>query len=109
MNDIRVVQGDDLRVFISVRDNAGDPVDLTGATEIRWALARTFGDPILLEKTLAAATISLTGDNAFFFDITAAESGALSPANYKQEAEIVTAGGLRYTTVQSNFAVLPQL
>ena len=41
--NISMVQGDDLRVFVTVRDKSGDLVDLAGATSIEWAVSTRYG------------------------------------------------------------------
>ena len=105
---IELIQGDDLRVFLTIRDRDGQLVDLSGAQSIQWSAARTFGAAIDLTKTLAAGSIVVTGLGGIYFDIAAAESQLLN-GSYKQETQIVTSGGLTYTVGQGELIVKPQI
>ena len=106
---IEMIKGDDLRVILNVRDTSGDVVDLTGATSIEWAAATNYGATPALTKTLAAGTIVISGPGVIYFDIESTDSGALSVANYKQEMQIVTNGGLTYTVGQGVLRIKPEI
>jgi len=107
--NISMVQGDDLRVFVTVRNNAGDLVDLAGATSIEWAVSTRYGVAPILSKTEALGEIIVTGSGQLYFDITASDSGALSATSYVQEIQIVTSGGLTYTVGQGSVKIVAQI
>lgn len=109
MHDFEMVQGDDLRVQVTVKDSAGDAVDISGATSIRWGLARRLGDTPLLTKTLDAGEIIIPSDNLLYFDIDNTDSAALDPGYYAHELEVITSAGLIYTPLQGRARILPQI
>jgi hypothetical protein len=106
---ITMVQGDDLRVFVSIDDMDGNPINMAGAQSIQWGLSSRFGAAPILTKSRADGDIIVTGAGALYFDITAAESGALAVGQYAQEIQIVTSGGLTYTVGQGSLAIKPQI
>lgn len=107
---IRITQGDDRRIFIKVRDEKGDPVNISDATQITFAVARSAGSPLLIEKRLTEGDITITGnDDEFYFDLEADETGAIARGSYQYEAEVITAGGLVYTINRDAFVVVDQI
>ena len=107
---LEIVQGDDRRIFVPVRDQDGETVDISGAQSIEAAVARSLGGTAEVTKTLAGSDIVITGSNdEFYFDLTAADTGGLSPAQYWLEAEIVTSGGLTYTVAQVPLTIKAQI
>lgn len=109
MQNFKLVQGDDLRVNVTVVDTFGDAVDLNGATAIRWGIARRFGDSPIFTKTLDASEIVIPSDNVLYFDIENTESAGLDPGTYVHELEVTTATGQIYTPLQGRVRILPQI
>lgn len=107
MRAIQIVQGDDVRITINVVDSFGDPVNLEGASAIKWGVAATFGGALLIEKTLADMTIPSASE--IYFDVTDVETGGLTAGRYIHEMEVTTAGGLVYTPVQGRLEILPDI
>ena len=109
-NRLEIVQGDDRRVIVPVRDQSGQPVDISGAQSIEVAVVTNYGATPSITKTLAANTITITGSNdGFFFDLTAVDTGALlAPRTYVLEAQLVTSSGLTYTVLQSTLLIKQQ-
>ena len=75
---------------------------------MKQSMARVRSTPALT-KTLAAGTIVISGPGVIYFDIESTDSGALSVANYKQETQIVTNGGLTYTVGQGVLRIKPEI
>ena len=109
MSNFELVQGDDLRIQVSVVDTFGDEVDINGATSIRWGIAQRFGSSPIFTKTFAAGEIVIPSDNVLYFDIDNTDSAGLSPGYYAHELEIVTATGQIYTPLQGRVRILPQI
>lgn len=105
---IELIQGDDLRIFVKVRDMDNQLVDLSGAQSIQWSVARTYNDTIVLTKSEALNTLFVTGLGSIYFDIEAVESQLLT-GTYKHEVQIVTSGGLTYTVGQGDLIIKPQI
>lgn len=105
---IELIQGDDLRVFLKVRDLDGQLVDLSGAQSIQWSAARTYGQALVITKSVANGNLFVTGLGSIYFDIEAVESQLLT-GSYKQETQIVTSGGLTYTVGQGDLIIKPQI
>ena len=55
-------------------------VDYSSATEITFDIWESIGGASVLTKTLSGADITLASPNVFAFAVTAAESGAMTPA-----------------------------
>ena len=106
--NLEMVQGDDLRIFVKVRDGRGDSVDLTNAQAISYAVSRGFNDPLLVVRTLGEG-IALQAADEFFLDITATNTNSLDPGRYRHEAEVITSGGFVYTIFQGLFTIKPQI
>lgn len=53
MTAFTMTEGDDLRLDIALVDDEGAAVDLTGAQEVRWVLAKTPRTTVLVEKLLS--------------------------------------------------------
>jgi hypothetical protein len=97
------VAGDYLELLVTVTDGAGAPVNLAGATAIRYAVTRRGpgGAPILpavIVKSLGSG-VAVTDAAAGKFTVTLAngETGALA-GTYRHEAEVTDADG-RISTV----------
>lgn len=101
-------QGDDLRVIVTVRDQSGQLVDISGAQSIRWAVARSVNAAPEIEKTLGNG-ISINSPTSFFFDLEAAETAQLARGSYYHEADAVTDQGLTYTAISGRLFIRPVL
>jgi hypothetical protein len=101
--DLEMFRGDDLRVIVEVRDQDNNPVDISDAVSITWAVANSATSEILLQKELGDG-ITINTDTSFFFDISSAESATLDGRCY-QEAEVVTDQNKTYTVMSGAFIV----
>lgn len=107
-SDIRCLTiGDDLRVFITVNDSQGNPIDITDANSIEYQMFKNYGSPTVITKVLGTDLV-VNGTNQFYFDLTAAETATLSRGQYKHEAQVITAGNQTYTVVRGTVTMLPQ-
>ena len=104
---IEISAGDDLRVFVSVEDQNGNPVDILEAQSIRWWAARTVNGPPVIQKSLDDG-VTINAPTEFYFDIESSESAPLSRAYYF-EAEVITDEGLTYTVQSGTMFVYPSL
>lgn len=108
-HDFYVRQGDDLRIIVEVSDQDGDPVNLQDVQEIRWAAASDIGAAVDIKKKLTDTTIELGAANAFFFDLTPADTVGVPAGKYYHEAEIVTDQGKTYTVLHGTMRIVRQL
>lgn len=106
---LQVFRGDDLRVAITMRDQSGQVLDISGAAEIEYAVAASVQGPKLLSKTLANGGISITAPEVFTLDLTSADTGSLSPGVYYHEAQIQTSTGETYTALYGSLTILTDL
>lgn len=104
-----LVQGDDIRIIVTVRNQDGQLVNISDVEEITYVIAKRYkGEPAVI-KTLTGGGIAITGLNTFNFNVTSADSNSLDTTNYLQECEIVVSGGFTYTALQGRFTVLRQV
>ena len=106
--NFRLFAGDDLRVIVTVRDQTGQLVDISDAQDIRWAVAPSVSADPVIEKSLGNG-ITINSPTSFTFDLTSAETGALSRGRYYHEAEAVTDQGLTYTALSGSLFIDPVL
>lgn len=105
-----IFSGDDLRIIATVRDQAGNLIDITNAS-IRWALSADSRSPKLLEKTTAltgSAAITKMNASEFFFDLVPADTQSLDGVYY-HEVDITTSGGKTYTVLHGPAIIKPNL
>lgn len=105
--DTRIIAGDNMRVFVKVRDNLGLPVNITSALSIKFAVSPAYGQPLSFHKSLGNGVVLAAADE-FYYDISQ-ENSQLPEGRYVQEAEIITSSGLRYTIFQGEFRVFPKV
>jgi hypothetical protein len=104
--NFEMFSGDTLRVIAEVRDEAGLPVSVAGAT-IQWRLAQSPSSAALVSKSTADSTV-LTTVGGFYFDILPADTAALD-GRYYHEAQVVTSTGAVYTVMAGYVRVRPDL
>lgn len=107
--NIQVFHGDDLRVAVTMRDQDGQLVDISTASAIEYAVGNSVQGPKIISKTLAGGEISIASASVFTLDLTAADTGGLSPGGYYHEAEVETSTGEVYTALYGSLTVLPGL
>ena len=88
-----IFRGDSAELVVTVRDKAGNVVDLTGAS-IEWELADDIIAPALL-TTSSGAGLAVTDAAGGIFTVTLApaETAALTRGAKYQEAKMTDAGG----------------
>ncbi len=104
--DFLLYAGDTKALEVTVRDAAGDVVDVTGAT-IRWQLAEAPGEPALVSKTtVGAGGVSIVNGAQGRFDvaIAAGDTDDLDGVYY-HEAEVELLDGT-VATVLAGFATI---
>lgn len=84
VQNIVVFQGDDVRLLCTVKDDAGQLVDVSGATAIRWALSAQAGGAAIIEKTLGSG-IAKGAPTQFYIDVDAADTAGLTATAYWPE------------------------
>ncbi len=70
-------------------------IDFSSATEITFDIWETFGGANILSFSLTGGDITLANDFTYTFDISAAESGAMSATRKYCETWITLSGGER--------------
>lgn len=63
--DFEMVSGDYRRLAVAVANEDGVPLDLTGATDIIWAVGQTVEGPRLVEKRKSSGGIILGAPGTF--------------------------------------------
>ena len=130
IQNLVVFAGDDVRLLCTVKDDTGALVDVSGALEIRWALAATAGGAALIEKTLGSG-VAKGAPTQFYIDVDSADTATLtntvywpqlrgatydeidrlSIANsYYHECTVTAADGKKYTVMSGRWfsrAVIP--
>lgn len=101
--DICIKQGDDLRVIVDVVDDDSNPIDITDAQSIKWAVGRKAGGTVLILKSLSSG-ITVNTPTSFMFDIESEESELLA-GSYYHEVEIINNSGLIYTPLFGTLTV----
>ena len=109
--DLILPQHADRQFIFAVVDENGDPEDISGVTEIVWALGRGPSGAKLLTRTLSGGTIQLTGTDKFYFTITGAQaaSASLPPGTLYHDCLITTAAGAKRVPFQGKFQFIDTL
>lgn len=94
---LTVVQGSDSILRITAKDLAGNPIDLSVAEEIKWALYETAAQDsdALLSKKLSTAEISLPnggGDGVFDVALSTADTKSLAATVWQWQARLTIGG-----------------
>jgi hypothetical protein len=101
--ELRKVRGTTIKLTITVRDQDGALVDLTGATahlRVRTDLKST----AIIQKSSPASGIVLSAQSGatlgqFVATISHSDTAALEPGDYHWDSWIVTAAGERYAVI----------
>lgn len=96
ISDFTYHAGDEIPLSVTVFQADGvTPEDISGATEIRWALVLNAGDTPLITKTLSGpADITLPGggtDGIFLVAMAKADTVSLAARLYYHEADLTIA------------------
>jgi len=102
IDPITVFRGDTLDIVITVRDSAGELVDISTATEIRWTMTDNVAGTLIAEKTLGAG-VEIANSTSFVVALDSADTlaiqGATQDATAYHEATVSTADGGIYTVI----------
>lgn len=99
---ICVPRGDSLLVIVPVRDGQcnGALVDISGVSEIVFAVADEVGGVVRILKRMSDGEINVsTNDYEFYFSITSADSSALVRQTNYFEMRVTSAGGEEKTVL----------
>lgn len=105
--------GDTKRIEVTVVDAAGDAVDITDFTSIRWKMAKTVKATAVLEKSLGDGIEIISGGSGRF-DVTleTGDTESLRPGTYYHEAEVadpVASPEVVATVMTGTAEILPTL
>ena len=90
--DFEIYSGDSKNLLVTVTDENNNPVNITGAQSIVWALIS--GDKVILRKTLSEGEITIIDGLAGMFKITLQSADTVNLAGqYQHECRLVTADG----------------
>ena len=91
--------GDEPKLVITVKDQAGNAINLTGAQEIVYALAKSSKSPIEMEKKLSTGTLSVADAVNGRIEILLLNADTESlVGKYYEELRLVDTLGKRYTS-----------
>jgi hypothetical protein len=102
--------GDDVRLEVTVTDEDGSAVDLSGATVV-WGLARRpTADAALVEKSTDTGGITITdaASGEFAIEVEATDTEGLEGTFY-HEAELTDSGGSVSTVLTGQFVIDDEL
>lgn len=102
---LKMAQHNDKRFFVNVIDQDGVAMDISAASELTVIIAPSVTGTAAITKTLTGGGITLSGNTAYFFDISDTESGALTPGTLYHEHQIDTAGGDKVTILAGPFVL----
>ena len=107
--DFTMYSGDTKLLEITVLDQDGDPVDLTGAT-VKWQMAKkvTSDTPVLSKEIGSGVVIMNPTAGRFDISLQPADTAAIKGAYY-HEAEITESGGDVATVLAGTITILPDL
>jgi hypothetical protein len=103
-------KGDTRNISVSVEDDDGAAVDLTGAT-IKWAAANTPTSVAVISKQTGGSGISITDASGGVFVITLqpADTASLRARTYYHEAQVTDAGGVISTVLTGKMKLFEDL
>lgn len=96
--DLTLQQGRDRRLLVTVKDQSGSLVDITGASDILYEIAEEPGGSPLVSYSLSDANIAVTNDSEYRIDIGASDLSELHGIYY-HDSKIITSGGKEYSTL----------
>jgi len=90
--DFEIYSGDSKNLLVTVTDENNNPVNITGAQSIVWALIS--GDKVILRKTLSSGEITIINGSGGIFKISIQAADTINLAGqYRHECRLVTADG----------------
>lgn len=112
--NIRVYQGDALRIRVPIADPDGNRVDLSGAIDVLWAAADAADSTTAyIRKTLTGGDIGFRSAYELTFMLASADTASLSTTGanggYYHEARVIRGNGNPYTILSGRLFVLPSL
>lgn len=98
-------QGDDALVVFSVYDTDGDEFDLTGATEIVFAVSDHKKGTVRIVKRMSEGDIQIS-TNSFQFAVTLTDDDTILPVYEKNyyEVQVTTGAGLKKTVSAGRYS-----
>jgi len=105
--DIEIIQGNSLRVNLSVVDELGQSVDLSAAEFLTWQAKSSATSAPFIEKTTQLNSFTFNGGYCYF-DINSVESD-VTAGKYKHELMLTTYDGEVYTVIQGTLTVLKSI
>ena len=95
IQNFEIHAGDDQAVMVTVKDEAGSVVDISGATEITWILKRSEGsstDTLTKSKTGGGITITDGPGGVFEITVTSSDTAALQGLYYHKAVVTLASG-----------------
>lgn len=97
-------RGDYTRIIFSVYDTDGDEFPVTGAQEIVFIVADSFGGTVRITKRLTTGGITIsTNGYQFVVTVLAAEAATLVRNDNYYEAQVTNSAGLKKTVSAGKF------
>lgn len=101
--NLSIAAGDDKSFLFTAYDEDGELLDISGASQITFIIARRSG-AVLLEKVIGAGVL-INNANQFTVEITDFDSADLPVGVLYCEAHLVNATGKKYTIGAGPFTV----
>lgn len=99
-----IYSGDDAYLIFSVYDSDGDEFDISGASEIVFAVADKNGGEVRIVKRLTSGEIVISSNMyQFMVSVDSVDTESLSVVNNYYEARITSSSGLNHTVSSGLF------
>lgn len=100
--NVVIFRGDGLRLVVPVSDCSGDPVDITGAQDIQFAVAKTQDDAPIFTKVLGDG-IAKSNPSTFIVTIEGADSALLTETVYWPEYQAATQNKIDSRSIRGSY------
>jgi len=98
-----VFRGDSLQVRVSVHDLDGNPVDVSGADNIVFAISESAGEAPLITYEYVAGTVQMGGTNDFSVTLAPADTATLTNTVYWPEYHSATINHIDRRSIDSSY------
>lgn len=96
-------QHNDREYLFSVVDDEGNAENISGVSEITWAVSKGPSSPAILTKTFTGGGISISGSDKFYFTVSASDSAGMQVGNLYHDCLIETGSGDKRTVFAGRF------
>lgn len=98
-----VFRGDSLELTAEVRDLQGDPVDISGADNIIFSIAKEAGDEPVVTYEYVAGDIDIGSPDSFIVPIKASDTGDLDDVVYWPDYQSATLDKIDRKSIEASY------